>query len=478
MSQSGLFGVLSLQSFWKRWLLFCPRPQAVCQSPYYKTVLNDIRRSAVAMAASKSELDAVTEAFSRDNVDLETLQTCLRKLPAWLESLRTSTVQRLVDNVNRSCKTWLDRQEAQLGAWEDAGEMQEVMISSLREYCQALNGARPLMHRIPDLGPQLLRGQELLKTAEEARRTSALRKALLPFVSAGQVSVQEETALMKALGDEKLSLAHVTAGAGRDLAKAYTHIAMRLAEETALPSMQAARMEELIAMLACLSKMQRFLSDVQGKALREVLLEVLQAPMQLQQLLLKHVDEDGSPTMPSSDSDGDAFSTVVHLKSLLARGEQPLAATPDDPEKIAEGVRADAMVVVEKARGFLEFLKENMVGKAEKKLTERVKEGIKHFGEYKEVVHHGCGRWAWKLKAGTGFPELVKVGEKSLLKEGHAELVASFVQKCKEETRCDSCPTIECHLSTNFPCGHGPFFCSETLSKVVHFGSVFLSVAA
>ena len=77
-----------------------PCPQAVIQSPYYDTALNDVRRSAVAMAASKSDLDAVTEAFAQEKVSLETLQTCLTKLPVWLETLRTSTVQRLVEKVS------------------------------------------------------------------------------------------------------------------------------------------------------------------------------------------------------------------------------------------------------------------------------------------------------------------------------------------------------------------------------------------
>ena len=127
----------------------------------------------------------------------------------------------------------------------------------------------------------------------------------------------------------------------------------------------------------------------------------------------------------------DAFAVAVSIDSLLRRAkhqeESPLQS--DFLKSVAE----DANEVVIEAEQMFAAMAKKMVKLAEKKLRDHKSEGDAAFGSLKEVLEHGCGKWSWSVPRNTNFSELVKVGESTLLKQGHAEKVAAFVAACKED---------------------------------------------
>ena len=141
----------------------------------------------------------------------------------------------------------------------------------------------------------------------------------------------------------------------------------------------------------------------------------------------------GEPGFEELKDNESGLNLTVHFQSLLQRAEQGVPGDVEDSSGTWNALLDDVGVVVAEAKVFLDAMKNHMLHAAEQKLVHRQKESIEKFGELKEILHHSCGRWAWKVKATAGFQDLAKVGEKSLLREGHAESVHAFVKAAKED---------------------------------------------
>ena len=224
------------------------------------------------MAASKTELEQVTAGLVNPNIPI--LQRALNRLPAWMDSLRGTTVQKLISDVSKACKGWLAAQALELHSLDQSHQGDQV-VEALREFCQTVNAARPLVPRVPDLGTVLVEAQDLLKQAQEHQRSVSLHCALRPFLSVPptRTSVTEEKQLIGAFADEMLNAAHISQDVVQEIETAFNQVTTKLGERSADKGLSEESMAHIIALLSCATKMHHFLGGAGDFEVREVVLE-------------------------------------------------------------------------------------------------------------------------------------------------------------------------------------------------------------
>ena len=70
--------------------------EALTQSPFAKRLIDDIRRTSVAMKAADGAIKKVDGLLAKDTLTAEEFEEILKVLPGWMETLRKSYVQSVI----------------------------------------------------------------------------------------------------------------------------------------------------------------------------------------------------------------------------------------------------------------------------------------------------------------------------------------------------------------------------------------------
>ena len=409
--------------------------QAIHQNSFYKTQLGEFLRCDVAECAEQDKLREALACWESEQASFDDMEQWLPLIPGWCETLRASTVKKVVQSVASALQNLVASfQEILTEKFERQTEDErKVFIELLRRSSEAItNLAKNLQGKEASLVSLSHKARDLFTSASTAHQQHTHSEALQHMIDyqdwnghADADTFEIEKAFVTVVSAE--NTCPLTPQLTELCQQGVLIVAGKVLSCTGA-DISADDLQHSRSLLTAGQKLHRRLGTAAHSELRQACLEVASAHLQLKDFLVKA----GKPDAFMAHHGENVLPQSIHLNSLLQRCSDIRESSSTAP-KTEEGKEAIQKLcemsgeLVTQATTFRQHLADSVHAQTMKQVQANLQAAKALVGD--RGNSNGQPLWSLRLTRESSWPEVQKESAKSLQREGYGEKVKALQTK-------------------------------------------------
>eukprot|EP00971_Amphidinium_carterae_P351352 6492070-Amphidinium_carterae.2 len=408
--------------------------EALLQTPFYKAKVAEHQRTQTAMMTHADRIQEALQQMEKEHPEAGEIEHCLRQLPGWCESLRSSLVQKLVETTESATKKYVARvQAAQTKFGEQSAETRTAQVQELSALAKSINEtAAALGQKFPSLVIASNSVRDLLgevNTVEKQLHLVAGIRLVEALDFEKGTPEDDIVKLTKMLGREGIDSTPLTEELGFSMEKAVETICQTLVATAAKKITEQTLSKSLTPLLS----VARTFASVLGSAgrggadhIRHKMMAAVDPLMCLEQIVQAKPAVDIATDLAKGNSH---LGHVIHAISLWQRLEA------FGKEKVSGDFRRTFQVSVRdsarKASTYITDIGKEII-KIEAEQLELLQSKILKY-TYKDNATKNI--WSLHLKENCTLEELKAEASKTLMKQSYAGTIQQLLEETTKAQR-------------------------------------------
>ena len=397
---------------------------------FYKGQLAEYLRCDVAESSEHEKVEKAFAALKQARISFDEIEQWVHLLPGWCETLRTSTVKKLLQHTSTAFERLVAEYEESVESFQEkASEAREEFLKLLQRSSDAMMVLAKNLHaKEPSLVALANKARQLSTAASTAHHQRTYTEALEELIF--YQDMYEGGEARKA---ELKVIRVVTAAASCPLTEALTQLCEKGVIAVAVKvlwctqdQMSGEVFEHFHSLLTAGQKLHRILGTSADVQLRQACLEVASVHLQLKEFILKAQN----PEAFVKKHGDNGVEESLHLSSLLQRCQDVVATVPaqlqtEEAKSSLSQLSDTASHIVQEGQEFRKLLADAVHARTLKQAQTNLASGKALVGDR----HNSNAQplWSLKLSRESSWAQVREEASKTLLREGYGEKVKSLI---------------------------------------------------